>query len=463
MIRFYFLFILIQTTNFIGAQNDAQVLRQTLTEYAEASGYNGNFLVAQGGKIVFEGAFGYADFDEQRANDTETVFRLASVSKQFTALGIALLEADGKLSFDDPLVKHIPEMEKYADVTIRQLIHHYGGIPDYMSLVMVAGDTSRIHDNETIIDLFADRTPKADFKPGKESEYSNTGYLMLASVIERVNGQSYGAFLKERVFGPLGMSRTHVPYPTDDIDDNRAWGYEVVEEGEEAVRVEGIEDPVGYYILANIVGDGMVHSTLGDLFRYTEGMRANRLLPADKARVLLQAGELETAPENGYAFGQAVSIDSVLGMVVDHSGAWAGYITYLERHPEKGNAIIAVSNNGSDFSGLQRIAKQYLKGQKLEAPRTFSPVSISLEELQTYAGRFQLDNSKETKIEFSIDDEQLVVDIPKNPTYPLTYSGEDYFYLEASPLSFRFIRGDSGEISGVELTQGEIVFNGEKL
>lgn len=462
MLRFAILLLLSQLTAELFAQSSPAELREVLTSYAESSAYNGNFLVAQNGEIVFEGAFGYADFDTERENDIETVFRLASVSKQFTALGIALLEADGKLAFDDPIVKHIPELEQHPDVTIRHLIHHYGGLADYMDLVVMSGDTDRVHDNETIIDLFTAEKPEADFGPGSESAYSNTGYLMLASVIERVSGQSYGAFLKERVFKPLGMNRTDVPFPEDQIDSNRAWGYEVVEAGAEAVRVEGVEDPVGYYILANIVGDGMVHSTLGDLFRYAEGMRANRLLPAEQAAVLLQAGELESAPNDGYAFGQGVSVDSTLGMVVDHSGAWAGYFTYLERHPDQGNVIIALSNDGSDFSGLLQVAQQYLRGQQLEAPRVFSPVDIALEELQTYAGRFILENESKTEIQFSVSEEQLVVDIPENPKFPLTYGGEDYFYLEGFPLSFKFIRNEVGVISKIELTQGERVIAGEK-
>ncbi|MEO0625374.1 MAG: serine hydrolase [Bacteroidota bacterium] len=463
MFRYAILLLLAQLTSDLFAQSSRDQLSEALTSYAETSEYNGNFLVAQNGEIVFEGAFGYADFDEQRANDTETVFRLASVSKQFTALGIALLEADGKLDFDNSVVEYIPELEQFSDVTIRHLIHHYGGLPDYMSLVAISGDTNRVHDNETIIQLFADKEAEADFSPGEESEYSNTGYLVLASIIERVSGQSYGEFLEARIFSPLGMTRTHVPYPNNGIDDNRAWGYEIVEAGGEPVRVEGVEDPVGYYILANIVGDGMVHSTLGDLFRYAEGMRENRLLPAEKAAVLLTAGELESAPDQGYAFGQAVSMDPILGQVVDHSGSWAGYITYLERHPDKGNAIIALSNDGSDFSGLLQLASQYLKGQELEAPLVFSPVDIELDQLQTYAGRFTLDNENETELQFSVSEEQLVVDIPNNPTFPLTYGGEDYFYLEGYPLSFKFLRGEANEIKGVELTQGDVVFSGSKV
>ncbi|MEM6878892.1 MAG: hypothetical protein AAF544_10055, partial [Bacteroidota bacterium] len=99
----------------------------------------------------------------------------------------------------------------------------------------------------------------------------------------------------------------------------------------------------------------------------------------------------------------------------------------------------------------------------LEAPRVFSPVDIEMDQLQTYAGRFTLDNENETELQFSVSEEQLVVDIPNNPTFPLTYGGEDYFYLEGYPLSFKFLRGEANEIKGVELTQGDVVFSGSKV
>src|SRR5687767_8136225 len=167
--------------------------------------------VLEGGALTHTGAFGMADIGGGKPLDSHAVFNLASVSKQFTAFALLLLEQQGKLKLDDPVVKHVPELQASArGVTLRQLMHHTGGLRDYIELLTMNGrgdaDGSTIH--ETVLALARQAAPNE--KPGVEWDYSNTGYFLLGVVIARVSGQSLAEFSRQQIFEPLGMKNTSI-------------------------------------------------------------------------------------------------------------------------------------------------------------------------------------------------------------------------------------------------------------
>lgn len=410
--------------------------------------FNGNVLIAKAGEVIYRGSFGYANLDTRQPLDSATTFRLASVSKQFTALGIALLEHQEKLSFDDPLAKHIPELSFYPGVTLRHLIHHEGGLPDYMELAARKGDRKLVYDNEMIIALMAAQQPKAEQPPGTGFSYSNTGYLLLASVIERVSGQSYADFLQEEVFTPLGMTRTAVNFPVTRTDANVAAGFGAAPKTGKMIRLDNGDDPFGFYILAKVVGDGAIFATTDDLLRYHQGMQTDKLLPADKRRVLVTAGPSAKGPNNGYAFGQLVDKE---GTRLSHSGSWAGAITYLERYPESDDLMAILSNTSAEFSTIRMYARQLLAGEPLTPLKVFTPVEVTATQIKPFAGNYQLDEKMTLAI--TTKKKQLRMLPTGQRNFLMTPYADNAFFLEGTTIDIRFNTDENGEVSSLTFTQ----------
>ncbi|HTN18744.1 MAG TPA: serine hydrolase domain-containing protein, partial [Chitinophagaceae bacterium] len=192
------------------AQKKAALIDSMFSSLYDEGLFNGNVLLAERGQVVLSKSYGYADEVTKRKLNEQSVFELASCSKQFTAAAIALLQQQGKLSYDDPLSKWIPALQVYKGVTIRHLLQHTSGLPDYMELLDTVWDHKKIASNKDMIDMFARYHPEPEFDAGTKFEYSNTGYALLASVIEAASGKSYDAFLQEKIFVPLGMKSSLV-------------------------------------------------------------------------------------------------------------------------------------------------------------------------------------------------------------------------------------------------------------
>ena len=171
--------------------------------------FNGNVLIAEKGKVIYQHSFGLADFDTDRPLNDSSVFELASVSKQFTATAILLLKDKGKLKLTDSLRQYFPELP-YSNITIWHMLTHTSGLPDYFWELINSWDTSKIAFNKDMIALLAKKKLPAVFEPGKKWEYSNTAYAILASIVEKISGQTYKDYMAENIFQPLGMSHTRV-------------------------------------------------------------------------------------------------------------------------------------------------------------------------------------------------------------------------------------------------------------
>ncbi len=456
MQRILCLLIFVFISSSIIAQPSSKQLDSLLQVVASEEGFNGNVLVSKNGEVVYQGSFGYANFDTKAPLNKETSFRLASISKQFTALGIALLENDGKLSFDDPLIKYIPQLDRYPDVTLRHLIHHYGGLPDYMRLVRRNGNKELVYDNAMVVALMAKKQPKPLFDAGESSSYSNTGYLLLASVIEQVSGKPYGDFLEERIFKPLKMSRTVVNFPRVRDDANIATGFKPHPKTGKMINADNEDSPMGYHILADVVGDGAVYSTTEDLLRYHQGMQTDILLPSAKREVLVTAGVLEKAPDNGYAFGQHVRSTKALGQRIFHGGSWAGALTWLERYPDDGSFIAILSNSDSDFTTVRLLARQLLTGDPLVIPKRYSATKVTANALQGYAGDYFLDDKAfSSKLMFTITTKgnKLKMQPAGQPNYTMTPYADDGFFLKGTNISIEFNRNANGEVPSLIYTQ----------
>ncbi|WP_026260499.1 serine hydrolase domain-containing protein [Spirosoma luteum] len=306
------------------------------------SGLNGNVLVAQKGIVLYKNCFGLGHF-ERSQRDTlvdDSKFQLASLSKTFTAVGTLKLIQAGKLSFEDTIQKFYPDFP-YHRITIRELLSHRSGLPNYQ---YAFDDSMKVNfykrekpypSNATIMHWFAmvKPTPKAYNIPGRGFSYSNTNYMVLASIIEKVSGQSYEAFIHRNIFEPLGMHQTFVATTKNDsINHHRTAGYQWNR------RI-----PKDYY--DDVVGDKGIYSTTGDLFRWYRALNGDCLLPRKMLAEAFIPRSFERKSTKNYGYGFRMMLNETnQPEYIYHSGWWKGYNTMFWFSPKDEYVIIILGN-----------------------------------------------------------------------------------------------------------------------
>ncbi|HSD68909.1 MAG TPA: serine hydrolase domain-containing protein [Woeseiaceae bacterium] len=290
--------------------------------------------VVQDGKLVLQRSYGYADIDAQTPITADTAFDLASVSKQFGAMAIMLLEEDGKLSYDDPIGKYVSELKVYDGVTIRHLLTHTGGLPDYYDVI---DTTSAMPTNQDAAELLG-QMAKADFAPGERYEYSNSGYDMLGPIVESASGMRFADFVRERIFIPSGMMSSYV-------HDDRLPG---IPNGARAYAPSGDGFAPDYDNPLNaIVGSGSIFSSLNDLVRWDEVLYTDKLVSAETLELAFTSGTTNSGEPLDYGFGWR--IDEYAGHKrLRHGGSWVGFRSHIARIPERRFSVILLSNR-ADF------------------------------------------------------------------------------------------------------------------
>jgi CubicO group peptidase (beta-lactamase class C family) len=310
--------------------------------------------VAESGAIVHAAGYGLADVAGARPIAPETIFHLASCGKQFTGLGILMLAEQRKLRLDDPVGKHLAALAGFGPrVTIRQLLHHTSGIRDFYDEAGIDEVLTRCErpTNADVIGLYADLgCPMAEdgIAPGDTFCYSNSGYDLLGAVIEHVSGQSYHDFFQQRVFDPVGMKDTF-SVPDDRVQDpRRATGYVLDERGNFVEQGSGEFDA--------LVGSGSFYTTVGDLCRYDQALKTNRLVGAAALQEALTSGQTNDGEVTNCGFGWYLG--AYEGMpFADHEGAWTGFYSYILRYLERPLSIFVLANHPDlDFAEIANVA-----------------------------------------------------------------------------------------------------------
>ncbi len=210
--RFKLLLVAILSSHFLFGQKKIQRIDSLFNSFHVNGQFNGNVLITEKGKPIYQKSFGLANEESKEKLNENSVSELASCAKQFTALAIVQLKEQGKLNYDDTIDKHLPELKEYHKVTVRHLLNHTSGMPDYMQLMDSLWDKEKIATNQDIIYLFEAHRPPLLFEPNTKFEYSNTGYALLVSILEKLSGLSYATYLERKIFIPLKMSNTFVFY-----------------------------------------------------------------------------------------------------------------------------------------------------------------------------------------------------------------------------------------------------------
>lgn len=319
-----------------------------MVKYTDAPG--GAVMVIQNGEIVHQKGYGLANVDEGRPITVDTVFHLGSVGKQFTATGVMMLVEQGLVDYDAPIGAYIPELAWMDDeVTVRRLLHHTSGILGYDESGDIYDALVESSDTPTNEDLLAVLAKQGGMvsAPGEEYSYSNTGYEILGSLIERISGQSYSAFMEERIFRPLGMKDTFsVP------NDERLNSVKVAQ----SYSFEGGQ-PWAYEpdILDGLNGSGSIYSTLDDMYLYDQALCTDKLVSQVTLAEAYISGVLNNGEETDYGF--ALDLGEYSGATyVGHSGSWLGFEAYYLRFPARKLSVVVLLNLDYSEEGAEGIA-----------------------------------------------------------------------------------------------------------
>ena len=312
-----------------------------------AANFNGCVLVIKNKNEFYKNCAGFADFENKQPLNTNTLFDLASCSKQFTAMAIMQLYEKGKLNYSNKIEDYFPNFP-YKNITIENLLTHTSGLPDYMELFEKHWDKNKIATNKDLLHYLAKYKPKASFKPGKEYEYSNTGYAILSSIIEAVSGKSFAVYLSENIFEPLGMKNSRVyntKYSNKETIENYAIGHTYSSKNKQYLSVNKIPDLDYYRYLDGVTGDGAVNSTISDLLLWDNGLRTNQLVTKLTFEKAIEPYKTNTGELSNYGFGWELQKDDKFEKLIYHSGNWSGNITFVLHFLEKDISVIILSNN----------------------------------------------------------------------------------------------------------------------
>lgn len=347
--------------------------------------------VVSKGRFIYKRCYGMADLEHRIPLTPDSVFDVASTSKQFTAACVTLLARRGKLSLDDRIQKHLPEIPVYDHpITIRHLLHHTSGLRDYLTLMALAGMpyTNKYPDAD-IYALIA-RQKRLNFRPGSEHTYCNTGYFLLAEIVKRVSGMTLRRYADKNIFARLGMASSHFHDDYSEIVRNRACGYKKEK-----------KEHKGSVSILDVVGDGGLYTTLNDLARWDRNYYDNRVGGLGQAliRELTTPGKLNNGEELSYAFG--LFVENYRGLkVVHHGGSWVGYRLEFIRFPEQQFSVICLANTEAldAIAMARKVADLYLAGEFPSPP----PEPRAAKKVRA-AGRpgYYIDSKTEDLVKFS--------------------------------------------------------------
>jgi len=308
--------------------------------------FHGAVLVAKNGSIVYNNQVGYAEFRNKTRLNEESVFQLASVSKQFTAAAIMLLKEKNQIKLSDTVNSYFPDFP-YEDVTIRNLLNHTAGLPNYYWVAEHKWQQKGAPTNTEMMELLESSNVQRYFKPGRNFDYSNTGYIVLASIVEKVSGTSFGTFLESNIFEPLQMDQSYVySFENDSIKENQLDGYRLYR-GWKHLKINSTVNDA-------IVGDKNVYTTIGDLFKWTLGLNNGKLLSKESLDLMYLKGETVYGRKVPYGFG--FRIDNNDQKSIYHHGKWNGFSTGLTKYLEDDLVVIVLEH--TSYSAMKTLNKK---------------------------------------------------------------------------------------------------------
>jgi len=395
----------------------------------------GSVLIVRADDILLDKGYGFADIDRKTPNSPSTKFCIGSLTKQFTAACILLLEERGKLHLGDPIKNYLSDIPTaWEKITFLELLTHSSGIPDLTKFAEYNAAQSVRVSPEELVAYFRDKP--LDFPPGKNFRYSNSGYILLGCLIEKISGQNYADFLRKNIFDPAGMHDSGYDFNSAPVE-QEATGYKISPDG---------VVPAGYIDMTRAFSAGGLYSTTHDLLRWQQALYGGKILRSESLTRM-------TTPLNNSA-GLGIGIFKFMGQkVYYHAGEIAGFNSQVSYFPETQTSVIVLSN--LEGVGASDIAPKLAKvafGKSIVLPSERPALSLPQEKLAKYVGTYEV--SPGISVIISLNKGQLFVEVPgRSPKEPIFPASEQDFFLRSEDAELKFLSDQKGEI--ISLTAKE--------
>jgi CubicO group peptidase (beta-lactamase class C family) len=410
-------------------------MQQIIADAVQRQSFMGTVLVVKDGKTLVDDGYGMADLEWKVPNTPAAKFRLGSLTKQFTAAGILLLEERGRIHVDDLVSTYMPDAPPaWAKITIFHLLTHTSGIPNFTGFPEYHSLEWKSTTGEQLVARFKDKP--LDFEPGAKYSYSNSGYVLLGYLIEKVSGQTYADFVRQNEFEPLEMRDTGVDDDRE-ILPARAQGY--------SKGPKGLQH-AGYISMTVPLGAGDLYSTTGDLLKWENALFGGKLLKPVSFR------RMTTPNKEDYGFGVIVT-QADGHKLVTHNGGIEGFVTYMAEFPDDKLTVIVLANcDAANPGALGANLGKVALGMPVTLASERKEVAVAATTLQQYAGVYRL--SPTFAITMTVEDGKLMTQATGQPKFPLFGESEDKFFLKVVDAQVEFTRDPATKtVTGMVLYQ----------
>lgn len=426
----------------------AETVAAQADEYCRAqvaiNQFSGSVLVAKGDQVLFAKGYGLANVEHDVPNTPKTKFRLGSITKQFTAMAILILQEQGKLSVDDLISKHVDGCpDAWKDVTIHHLLTHTSGIPSFTSLPGYGASMPLPSSPKQTLDRVRDMP--LEFTPGEKFVYSNSGYVLLGRIIEKVSGKPYEHFLPEIIFEPLGMKDTGYDFPAK-IVPHRAAGYRRI--GDQLANAAFLDMTIPH-------AAGALYSTVEDLHRWSVALDEGKLISSGAYE------KMHTPAKGSYAYGWIVD-KQFEKTRVGHGGGINGFSTYIARIPEEKLCVVVLSNVEGAASGtLGMDLGAIALGEKYTLPRERKFITVDGKVLDALVGEYELRPGFVLTI--SRDGERLIGQATGQGKLQFRAESETIFFNQEAEAEVEFVKDDERKVTKLILRQGGRETEGKRV
>lgn len=409
------IYLLMMLSSIALAQTDTQKIDELITAYASIKEFKGSVLVSKQGKILLEKGYGVRDIQKQTFNDENTVYLTASITKTFTSAMILKLSELKMLSLDDRLSKYFPDYPYADSISIENLLTHTSGVHDYVqNAEFMYNEATKPVDQKTMLSLFKDK--KLDFQPGTNWKYSNSGYMLLGYIIEKITKMRYDQAIRTYIFKPLEMENSGFDYAHLNAP-SKAIGY-YSDSGKDYNKIAPVADSTVLYAA------GSIYSTVGDLYKWHEALNSNRLFSKATAEKMYN-------PNKFHNYGYGWAVDSLYNKrIVSHSGGFWGFRSNLARITDDNVCIILLNN--TETPGLDNITKMILAilyKQPYTLPHAKHTVKLHEDQLKKYLGTYLI-REPDLEVEIKLEADVLVAYPKQGPRAEMSATDATHFFLK---------------------------------
>jgi len=443
MKKINFLFFLLAACLNLLAQDIQSKADEYMKSLVSQYKFNGTVFIAKDNQVLFQKGYGFRDVDKKINHDVNSIFQIGSVTKQFTSAIILQLQQEKKLSVQDKISKYFPGFPRCNDITIHHLLSHTSGIYNYTTNSdFMMNKVAIPHTQEQMIALFKDKP--LNFEPGTKYDYSNSGYMLLGYIIEKVTKKPYEQVVRERILKPLQMNNSGFDF-TNLNNEFKTTGYYNIKDT--VVKSAIVDSSVSY-------AAGALYSTAGDLNKWEQSLYGNNIMNDESKKLAY------TPVRDKYGYGWV--IDSLYGtQTIAHGGGIHGFTSFLLRFPAEKLVVILMDNSGGaklgdigrDLGGIalgKSIAKSAPKETKLDEKI-----------LQQYVGEYEL--APTFKINVTLENGQLKAQATNQPQFDIFAEKENHFFLKVVEAKIEFLKDESGKVTSLVLNQGGQKIPGKKI